>query len=65
VILYDKLGTGLSDPLDGMPTLENQVDDLRAVLDATDSQRAALFGISEGGPISALFAATHRPGSTR
>ena len=59
VILYDKLGTGLSDPLDGMPTLESRVDDLRAVLDVTDSQRAALFGISEGGPISALFAATH------
>lgn len=59
VIMYDKLGTGLSDPLDGMPTLESRVDDLRAVMDATDSQQPALFGFSEGGPISVLFAATH------
>jgi class 3 adenylate cyclase len=59
VIMYDKLGTGLSDPLDGMPTLESRVDDLRAVMDAADSRRAALFGFSEGGPISVLFAATH------
>jgi class 3 adenylate cyclase len=42
-----------------MPTLESRVDDLRAVMDATDSQQAALFGFSEGGPISVLFAATH------
>ena len=59
VVLYDKLGTGLSDPCDGMPTLEGRIDDLRAVMDATDSQRAALFGNSEGGPISVLFTATY------
>jgi class 3 adenylate cyclase len=59
VILYDKRGTGLSDPVDGVPTLESRVDDLRAVLDAARSERAALFGFSEGGPISVLFAATY------
>jgi pimeloyl-ACP methyl ester carboxylesterase len=59
VILYDKLGTGLSDPVDAVPTLESRVDDLRAVMDAAGSQRAALFGLSEGGPISMLFAATY------
>jgi class 3 adenylate cyclase/alpha-beta hydrolase superfamily lysophospholipase len=59
VILYDKLGTGLSDPLDGVPTLERRADDLRAVLDAAGSDRAALFGFSEGGPISMLFAASY------
>jgi pimeloyl-ACP methyl ester carboxylesterase/class 3 adenylate cyclase len=59
VILYDKRGTGLSDPVDGVPTLESRADDLRAVLDAAGSERAALFGFSEGGPISVLFAATY------
>ncbi len=59
VIQYDKRGTGLSDPVDGVPTLESRADDLRAVLDATDTERTALFGLSEGGPISVLFAATY------
>ncbi|HEX7426583.1 MAG TPA: adenylate/guanylate cyclase domain-containing protein [Mycobacterium sp.] len=59
VILYDKRGTGLSDPVDGVPTVENRVDDLRAVMDAAGSERAALFGYSEGGPISLLLAATY------
>jgi len=59
VLLYDKRGTGLSDPVDGVPTLESRVDDLRAVLDAAGSERAALFGFSEGGPISVLFAASY------
>jgi pimeloyl-ACP methyl ester carboxylesterase len=59
VVLYDKRGTGLSDPVDGVPTLESRADDLRAVLDAAGSKRAALFGYSEGGPISVLFAATY------
>ena len=59
VIMYDKLGTGLSDPVDGVPTVENRADDLRAVLDAVGSERAALFGFSEGGVISTFFAATH------
>ncbi len=59
VILYDKRGTGLSDPVDGVPTVENRVDDLRAVMDAAESRSAALFGFSEGGAISLLFAATY------
>ena len=59
VILYDKRGTGLSDPVDGVPTLESRSDDLRAVLDAVGSDRAALFGLSEGGPISVMFAASY------
>jgi len=59
VILYDKRGTGLSDPVERVPTLESRVDDLRAVLDAVGSDRTALFGFSEGGPISVLFAATY------
>jgi class 3 adenylate cyclase len=59
VILYDKLGTGLSDPIDRVPTLESRIDDLRAVMDAAGSERAALFGFSEGGPIAMMFAATY------
>lgn len=61
LILFDKRGTGLSDnvPLDALPTLEQRMDDLRAVLAEVGSERAALFGVSEGGPMSALFAATH------
>src|SRR6185312_2752977 len=59
VIIYDKRGTGLSDPVDGVPTVENRADDLRTVLDAARSERAALFGFSEGGPISLMFAATY------
>jgi class 3 adenylate cyclase len=59
VILYDKRGTGLSDPVERVPTLESRADDLRAVLDAAGCDRAALLGFSEGGPISVLFAATY------
>ncbi len=59
VILWDKRGTGLSDPVAGPPTLDDRMDDLRAVMDAAGSERAALFGISEGGPTSVLFAATY------
>jgi class 3 adenylate cyclase len=59
VILYDKRGTGLSDPVEGVPTLESRVDDLRAVMEAAGSERAALFGLSEGGPISVVFAASY------
>ena len=59
LILFDKRGTGLSDPVAEVPTLEQRVDDVRAVMDAAGSERAALFGISEGGPMSAMFAATH------
>lgn len=61
LILFDKRGTGLSDRVDegDLPSLEQRMDDLRAVLDAAGSERAALFGFSEGGPMSALFAATY------
>ncbi|HEX4665715.1 MAG TPA: adenylate/guanylate cyclase domain-containing protein [Chthoniobacterales bacterium] len=61
LILFDKRGTGLSDrvPNDKLPTLEQRMDDVRAVMDAVGSERAALFGFSEGGNMSALFAATY------
>jgi len=59
LILFDKRGTGLSDRIGGIPTLEERMDDVRAVMDSVDSQQAALFGISEGGPMSVLFAATY------
>src|SRR3954467_8345796 len=59
LILFDKRGTGLSDPVAEVPTLEQRIDDVRAVMDAAGSERAALFGVSEGGPMSVLFAATH------
>jgi pimeloyl-ACP methyl ester carboxylesterase len=59
LIIFDRRGTGLSDPVPQMPTLEERIDDVRAVMDAAGSERAALFGISEGGPMSVLFAATH------
>ena len=59
LILFDKRGTGLSDRVSEMPTLETRMDDVRAVMDAVGSQHAALFGSSEGGPMCALFAATY------
>lgn len=61
VINFDKRGTGLSDrvPVDHLPTLEQRMDDVRAVMDAAGSERAVLFGHSEGGPMCALFAATY------
>ena len=59
MIVFDKRGTGLSDPVADVPTLEERIDDVRAVMDAAGSERAALLGISEGGPMSVLFAATH------
>jgi len=59
LIRFDKRGTGLSDRVGGIPTLEQRMDDVRAVMDAVGSQRAALVGISEGGPMSLLFAATY------
>ncbi len=59
VILFDKRGSGLSDPVVGAPTLEERMDDVRAVMDAAGSERAAVFGLSEGAPMSILFAATH------
>ncbi|HEY2477800.1 MAG TPA: adenylate/guanylate cyclase domain-containing protein [Solirubrobacterales bacterium] len=59
LIVFDKRGQGLSDRPGWPPTLEESMDDLRAVMDAAGSERAAVFGISEGGPMSALFAASH------
>ena len=61
LILFDKRGTGLSDrvPNDQLPTLEQRMDDVRAVMDAVGSERAALCGVSEGGPMCSLFAATY------
>ena len=59
LIKFDKRGTGMSDPVSGAPTLETRMDDVRAVMDAVGSRRAALFGLSEGASMSALFAATY------
>jgi pimeloyl-ACP methyl ester carboxylesterase len=59
VIVFDKRGTGLSDPVGVAPTLEERIDDIRAVMDATGSKRATIIGYSEGGAIAALFAAAH------
>src|SRR4029450_1420783 len=61
LILFDKRGTGLSDPVppDRLPALEERMDDVRAVLDAVGSRQTAVFGFSEGGLMSVLFAATY------
>jgi pimeloyl-ACP methyl ester carboxylesterase/class 3 adenylate cyclase len=59
LILFDKRGTGLSDRVSDMPSLEVRMDDVRAVMDTVGSQRAALFGYSEGGAMCVLFAATY------
>jgi class 3 adenylate cyclase len=59
VLLFDKRGTGLSDPVARPPTFEERTDDIRAVLDDAGVEQAALYGLSEGGPMAMLFAATH------
>ena len=59
LMIFDKRGVGLSDRNVGAPTLEERMDDVRAVMDAVGSERAALIGVSEGGPMSVLFAATY------
>lgn len=59
VILFDKRGLGMSDRVPGATTLEERMDDIRAVMDAAGSERAAILGESEGGPLSILFAAAH------
>jgi pimeloyl-ACP methyl ester carboxylesterase len=59
LLLFDKRGTGMSDRVAGAPTLEARMDDLRAVMDAAGSRRAAVFGVAEGAPMSLLFAATY------
>ena len=58
-IVWDKRGTGLSDPVDSAPPLDERMDDLRAVMDAAEVDQASLMGGSEGGPMSVLFAATY------
>lgn len=58
-IIFDKRGTGLSDRTEALPTLEERMDDVRAVMDAAGCEKAALVGMSEGGPMALLFAATY------
>jgi pimeloyl-ACP methyl ester carboxylesterase len=60
VITFDKRGTGLSDRVESLPTMDERMDDVRAVMDAAVSQKAAIFGLSEGGSLATLFAA-HYP----
>ena len=64
LILFDKRGTGLSDRVTVLPSLEQRMDDVRAVMEAAGSRQAALLGVSEGGPLCTLFAATY-PEKTR
>jgi class 3 adenylate cyclase len=59
LILFDKRGTGLSDRAAGIPDLETRMDDIRAVMDAAGSKRAAIMGFSEGGPMTLLFSASY------
>jgi class 3 adenylate cyclase len=59
LITFDKRGVGLSDRTTELPTLEQRMDDVRAVMDAADCERAAVVGMSEGGPMALLFAATY------
>ncbi|MGO4527329.1 adenylate/guanylate cyclase domain-containing protein [Microvirga sp. 2MCAF35] len=59
VIAFDKRGTGLSDRVEAAPSLDDRMDDARAVMDAAQSERAVLLGISEGGSLATLFAASH------
>ena len=59
LILFDKRGTGLSDPLRGLQTLEERIEDVLAVMDAAGSERAAVVGLSEGSAMAAVLAATH------
>ena len=59
VVMFDKRGTGLSDRVGELPGMDERMDDVRAVMDAVEWDRAAVFGISEGGSLAALFAAHH------
>jgi hypothetical protein len=65
LIVFDKRGTGMSDRVEGAPTLETRMDDVRAVMDAAASAKAAILGVSEGVPMSLLLAASHRSGRAR
>ncbi len=64
LLIFDKAGTGLSDPVSGIPTLEERADEVEAVMDAAGMQRAAVFGLSEGGPAAIYFSVT-RPERAR
>src|SRR5438270_12240618 len=64
LMLFDKRGTGLSDRMAGVANLEERMDDVRAVMDAAHSEKAAFYGVSEGGPMALLFTATY-PDRTR
>lgn len=64
LILFDKRGMGMSDRVPGATTLEQRMDDIRAIMDAVGSEHAAIMGESEGGPLALLFAAAH-PERTR
>ena len=59
VVTFDKRGQGMSDRMSGAPSLEVRMDDVRALMDTIGSKRAALVGVSEGGPLDILFGATH------
>lgn len=59
VVMFDKRGTGMSDRVTEMPGLDQRMDDLRAVMDAVAMEQAAVLGLSEGGSLAALFAATY------
>jgi pimeloyl-ACP methyl ester carboxylesterase len=59
VVMFDKRGTGMSDRVADLAGLDQRMDDLRAVMEAADMEEAALLGMSEGGPMTMLFAATH------
>ena len=65
LIVFDKRGTGMSDPVPGPPSMDERMEDIGAVMDAVGSDRAAIFGISEGGTLSLLFAAEHPERSAR
>src|SRR3954468_14266044 len=59
LVLFDKRGTGMSDPVESPPSMGQRMDDIRAVMDAVGVKRSALFGISEGGTLATLFAHDH------
>src|SRR5437016_2256429 len=59
LIIFDKRGTGMSDPMTYAPPIDERMDDIRAVMDAADSERAALLGYSEGASLALVFAASH------
>src|SRR6266480_4504790 len=59
LVIYDKAGTGVSDPITHVATLEERVEDVRVVMDAAGIENAAILGESEAGPVAALFAATY------